>query len=335
MNSTRKVTLVRTSRTLAVSTIAGLLLASFAQVANAEGRYGTEQKVREFTSNSQQSHAISDFAQRMKERYNINIDQSEYQVQADSTGISILPRPDSEIAKKYNSAGQSAAPKKSPAAADPNTFAGPTFNVKPPSLQEINSAKKLKPASTQAEPNWFPTECWSRAYMKFFGLDEDLAWADSCHVLGWLPPTNGRGNYMYRMWSTCSTTPEATGKVTLTECGVQDLITTPNAAWVDWAPRADAQIGTCGTFGYAITIGAITGSWSFPACDTIKIDKHNPDVYFKSWWSGRASGKNRSTEMAISFTVPETVGVSGDPRISTSVEICRPGPLGDPCEDTQ
>jgi hypothetical protein len=280
---------------------------------------------------------VFDFVERIRVHYGITADQKDYETVPDAQGVTIRPRQDSAVAVAYSSGGATAEPTRfaSPAGNKDSTVSAGGFNVAPPTQDQIEKARSRYSAGIQAEPNWFPTECWSRInfYDQSNGLQFTVGWSDVCHQLGWFLPTGGRGNWVFRMWQTCSTAQGSAQIATLTGCGVQNLITAPDPRWMDWAPRADAQIGTCSTLNYGISVGPISGSWSFPACDTIKIDKHNPEVYLKSWWSGRAWGKNRSSELVFSFTVPEAVGVSGDPRVSMSWDYCL-YPGIDPCHDT-
>ncbi|WP_148311476.1 profilin [Amycolatopsis japonica] len=313
-------------------------LISVPQVAIADANVGSEWKPGSNISAAQSKKMISDFVAGIAGRHNIHINPADYEVVSHGKEISIRAKKQSSAAVAYRSGGavSEAVPVMTGSSSEVSAL---DFNVAPPSAAEIASAKGRAALGIQAEPNWFPVECYRRTI--WVQPDPDgvvgdtvVGWQDACKQLGWLPPTAGRGNWVFRMWQTCATQQER--KIfTLTGCGVQNLVSSPDARWVDWSPRSELPVGQCKTISYGVTVGPITGSWSYPACDTIKIDKWNPGVYFKAWWSGRAWGKTRASELVYSFTLPEGAGASGDARISMSWDPCIYPGAGDKCQDTQ
>ncbi|MFI7122682.1 hypothetical protein [Amycolatopsis sp. NPDC049868] len=191
---------------------------------------------------------IAEFVNGIADRHGIQINPADYEVFSQKGEVSIRAKKQSEVAAAYRSGGpvpEAASMIAGDGARSEAAMLG--FNVAPPSSAEVSKARDRVSLGIQAEPNWFPVECFRRVV--WVEPDPDgvvgdtvVGWQDACTQLGWLPPTAGRGNWIFRMWQTCAT--QQNRKIfTLTGCGVQNLITSPDARWVDWSPRSELPVG--------------------------------------------------------------------------------------------
>jgi hypothetical protein len=281
---------------------------------------------------SQSKEMVDTFIDRIQNRWNITASEADYETVVDDQGVTIKPR-SMTIVKAANSANSK-----------PNEDGSGSFTQamqvkqKAPAKQEIESSRKRIAAGVQAEPNWGLANCWTRIHYTQMVRDypNPVGWNDTCSVGGWLPPIGGRGIWAFKMYQTCKTEPEAAQgplMTTLTSCGISSGAVS-QAGWIDWAPPADSPVGQCRSYSYGLTVGPVSASGSYNACDLLDITKNDPAGDYKIDWRGRAHDKERATQFVISFHIPEAIGPTFIMNQGMSWGLCYYPGL-DQCHDTQ
>ncbi|MEU6643201.1 hypothetical protein ABZ863_11685 [Saccharomonospora sp. NPDC046836] len=250
---------------------------------------------------------IRDFVERVHNKWGLDLNPMDYVVLEDSRGTSITEKSSSSLQVRETAASSG----------------GEVIEYQ--SSLEI-SDKSGEHAIAQ-EPVWKAPRCDARALKTWEGLH--IAWLDFCTQWGNMDYAGDPLNHhvVFRGWLTCRSTQNF---YAVTACGGGMHRAGPSV-WNDWSPKSDLDLPTCRSETLSVTVGPVSASTSYNACERQDMEK-GEKVEFMNTWRGKARASDRESAFMVAFHQPKPNSISLYSRTTFEAGICRAIGL-DPCAD--
>ncbi|UJW36922.1 hypothetical protein L3Q67_44975 (plasmid) [Saccharothrix sp. AJ9571] len=232
--------------------------------------------------------AVSDFVQRVHDRWGLTIDPLDYQVTHVEDGT-VIHRKDEAV------------PGVSVTATDRGVQVEGRSMVTAPSREEMKAQEDAGLITIQQETKWYQPKCYERHHD-----GENVGWLDACGAFGDMNYAGQtRDNMAYKMYASCGAMKNGHPFKELDECYVGIDSYGPEA-WNSYSPSSTQYLQPCGDIPLSVTIGPVTAGHVVKTCGKLVPEPEAEPGDMRATWVGDAYWAEdvRETGLLASVGIP-------------------------------
>ena len=212
-----------------------------------------------------ESPDVWQFVERVRSRWGIHLNSSDYEVHALASGKVVKPKGSARVVERIAHGEDSTQVTLGTAQIAPEMPAGGEIGV-------------------QQDTIWRTPTCYAR-----IGDSDGVGWMDTCAQWGHMNYSGSTGrNYAFRMYASCGAADPGHTFKEVDECYVSSARASNSSPllWNDWSPKSTTNLSNCGTIQLQVAAGPVAASASVNTCETLEIMKGAEGGTFRATWVG-------------------------------------------------